>query len=377
VAVLAEKDKEGKPSLPVYYKSRIYIDLSDSDSYASNFDQLLRWIFDKPLYIKPPIGKPPAFLKDNSIALGTQSRSRRSIELIRSGAPNAAGALDEYLSTLATELDRFRIPHDDPTTRYDELVINNIAAFVPYRDEYVEVVSVLARYWPLSNGEHRLQKFLETIALYLFRPKTAVQWSDTDFDNFSFIIHELFLYTTAILIHHERFSAVDGLLTAGYYLGATLEHQSDPVQEFVIFRGFLKTFEIRKQRLQLNRLSLRADLLQQRAQSSGVSFELVMQADFVLFLRSCVNVLKSSTKQWWPETLIYAERHGPFEIFARAQSVGYFDRVKEMLGVCGKDELKQVLSQIRQDRPPYLPTWQIYSIDPRELAGMEKIATRP
>lgn len=37
VAIIAEKDGEGKPYLPIYYKSRIYIDLSDSDLYAKNF----------------------------------------------------------------------------------------------------------------------------------------------------------------------------------------------------------------------------------------------------------------------------------------------------------------------------------------------------
>jgi hypothetical protein len=31
------------PFLPTFYKSRIYIDLSNSDIYATNFDQLLRW----------------------------------------------------------------------------------------------------------------------------------------------------------------------------------------------------------------------------------------------------------------------------------------------------------------------------------------------
>ena len=45
VAVIAERDSEGKPYLPTYYKSRIYVDLSESDRYAENFEKLLRWIF--------------------------------------------------------------------------------------------------------------------------------------------------------------------------------------------------------------------------------------------------------------------------------------------------------------------------------------------
>ena len=44
VAVISEKDGDGKPFLPTYYKSRIYIDLSEADKYSENFERLLRWV---------------------------------------------------------------------------------------------------------------------------------------------------------------------------------------------------------------------------------------------------------------------------------------------------------------------------------------------
>ena len=37
VAVLSKKDANGKPCLPTYYSSRIYIDLSDQDHYVQEF----------------------------------------------------------------------------------------------------------------------------------------------------------------------------------------------------------------------------------------------------------------------------------------------------------------------------------------------------
>lgn len=42
VGVASETGDDGKPFLPTFYKSRIYIDLSQSDIYAANFEQLLR-----------------------------------------------------------------------------------------------------------------------------------------------------------------------------------------------------------------------------------------------------------------------------------------------------------------------------------------------
>lgn len=71
VIIVAEKDENGKPFLPTYYKGRIYIDLSDADTYSENFERLLRWIYDKPLYVKPALGKNRLFQKGvNSYHLG-------------------------------------------------------------------------------------------------------------------------------------------------------------------------------------------------------------------------------------------------------------------------------------------------------------------
>lgn len=65
VVVVTERDENGKAHLPTYYKSRIYIDLSEPDRYADNFEKLLRWIYNKPLYVKPEVGKKPSFLEEN------------------------------------------------------------------------------------------------------------------------------------------------------------------------------------------------------------------------------------------------------------------------------------------------------------------------
>lgn len=51
--VVCERNEEGKPYLPAYYSSRIYIDLSDSARYSEEFERLLRWIFDKPADVRP------------------------------------------------------------------------------------------------------------------------------------------------------------------------------------------------------------------------------------------------------------------------------------------------------------------------------------
>jgi hypothetical protein len=107
VAVVRERHESGEACLPAYYASRIYIDLSDATSYSDNFDRLVRWAFDKPLYQKPEVGEPPSFLErgEGAASLATASRFRRAIDAIRSNRDYADGAASDYLQCFAQELE--------------------------------------------------------------------------------------------------------------------------------------------------------------------------------------------------------------------------------------------------------------------------------
>jgi hypothetical protein len=203
VGVASETGEDGKPFLPTFYKSRIYIDLSNSDIYATNFDQLLRWIYDKPAHPKPPLGKQPEFLNDNAIQLPTRSRANRAIDLLKSGSALASAAVEEYFSVFAESLEAFRISPDKfDRQKFDELIVQSIDSFVPYRDECLTVIAAIARY-PNSSGDRLLHRFFEKLIPYMFRPKNLMQYSDWYFDNFAFVIHELFLYTVAAILRDQ------------------------------------------------------------------------------------------------------------------------------------------------------------------------------
>jgi SEFIR domain-containing protein len=184
VGVASETGEDGKPSLPSFYKSRIYIDLSQSDIYAANFEQLLRWIYDKPAHPKPPLGKRPEFLNANAVQLPTRSRANRAIDLLKSGSSHASGAIDEYFSVFAESLEAFRIPVDSFDRRtFDEPIVQSIESFLPYRDEFIGVVSAVARY-SSANDDSQLRRFFEKLIPYMFRPRAVMQYNEWYWDNF-------------------------------------------------------------------------------------------------------------------------------------------------------------------------------------------------
>lgn len=377
VAVLSERDEHGNPYLPIYYKSRIYIDLSDKDLYASNFEQLLRWIYGKPLYIKPDLGKKPSFLsKENPISLGTGITYRRALDAIRNHKEYAYGALEEYLSTCLINLERFRITNKDG--EYDDKLLDNIEEFLPFRNEVIELCLSIAQYLPGNEAIRSLHRFFEGLIPYMEKPENVNTWSSYESDNFKFITHELFLYLIACLIKYEKFDSVAYLLRSDYYFEGNSDYGKNVMVSFSIFGQHLSSLHQRNKRLNLRRVSLHADLLKERSNISGLSFNQLMQTDLILFIRDCFDCLRNKVHQsWWPITLVYAGRYGSsFEVFARSQSNEYFNKFKITFGIQGKEDFTTLFEAFNNENL-HIPTFNLFPIELKSLIGFDKLATQP
>ena len=374
VAIIPERDSQGKAYLPTYYKSRIYIDLSEPDNYADNFEKLLRWIYDKPLYTRPDIGKRPSFLDEsNGISLGTTAAHKRAISAIKEKKAFMSGALDEYFSTVVSNLEKFRITEKEG--EFDDQVIDSIEKFLPYRNELINLFVTLAQYAPEEENIQKVHRFFESLIPYMSKPENVNQWSEWDFDNFKFIVHELFLYAIAIFIKYERFSEIDLLLKQQYYVAGRSDYGKDVMVGYDVFREYLRSLNYRNGRLKLRRLSVHADLLEQRSKHSGIEFRHLMQADFVLFMRA--EIMQSDVYcRWFPDTLLYVGRfHGAFEVFARSSSKSYFEKVKCILGIDKPSDLDELMEAYKTDRQR-LPSWDFESFSPSLLLGYEQLATK-
>ena len=370
VVVVAERDETGKPYLPTYYKSRIYIDLSESDRYAENFERLVWWVFDKPIYVKPAIGKPPSFVtEDDPTTLGTSALAKRAIEGVRNDKGYAKGALDEYLETFSQNVERFRITSKDG--ELDEKIVNAIEATSSSRNEFLQVLGAFVQYAEPGSSTKAIHRFFEALLTYYTRPEGQNSWNEAEFDHFKFFTHELFLYVIAAYLRAEDYSSANLLLSEPYYLPKNMERGRSTTASFSVIHDHLRTLEYRNQHRKLNRLSLRADLLEQRAKSSGIPFRNVMQADFVCFMRA-----ELSGDRWWPETLLYATHHyGPFELFARATSKTHLSKMLPVLGVTSLASIKAKLEEFASGRRT-LPRWQFESFNPAVLMAFDELATK-
>jgi len=240
------------------------------------------------------------------------------------------------------------------------------------------VMGVLARYNPKPQHIATIKRFFERLLAYYFPPPTMNAYHNDWFDNYRFIVHELFLYTVALFIEHQCYSSVDELVRGGFYVGNLSQFTHDPVQALsILCQGRSSLDEVRNKRLSLRRTSVSADMLKERSNGSAANFAELMQADFVLFIRDAADAVARGThNRWYPATLVYAgSRSAPFEIFARARSASYFQQIAPMLGLQGLNDVAALVDNFGKGTGLYLPSWNYYSLSPHELMGSDKIGT--
>lgn len=380
VAVVVEKDEQGKAFLPVYYRNRIYIDLSADVNYIKSYEQLIRWVFDKPLYPKPEVGSVPSFLNDGmSITINTNLLFRQVVDSIKNQKDNRFGIIEEYFKLIHDNFEKLRINYEDKDSEnFDDLVVENINNFTSYRNEFIEIINLLNLYNIDETIINIIHKYFESIIPFLFKPEDVRQWREWDFDNYKFIIQELFMYFIAILLKKEKFELVSKFLYKKYYYGENEYYGKNVMLHFSVFRKYLVSFEHRNKRLNLGRLSVKADILKERSQSSGISFNYLMQADFVLFIKGLFDCLISGERNsWFPDTLLYTS-HWPkaFEIFGRSESSLYFNDLKVIFSIDKKEDFTKIF-ELLEKNSSLIPKWQFDSIDIYKLLNYENLCTIP
>ena len=321
----------------------------------------------------------PSFLSDeNAISLETTTKYRRALDAIRNNKDYATGALYEFFSTFSMNLEKFRIIEKEG--EFDDQVVGNIEKFLPYRNEAIEIFLTIAQHRDTQETIQQVHRFLESLIPYMDKTEGTTHWNDTDFDNFKFIVHEIFLYAIACLLKYECFNSVSYLLRQHYYIEGNSDYGRNVMVPFAVFGQYMKSLDHRNIRLQRRRLSLRADLLIERSKISGITQRHLMQADFVLFIRDAFESMRSDSYQKsWPGTLIYLERSAePTEIFARAQSIEYFNKLKYVFDIQSKGDFELLIESFNNKKLRWLKSeYSLFTPEMSKLIGFDRMATLP
>ena len=369
VAIVRENDEEGKPYLPAYCKSRLYIDFSDENSFSDSYSKLLRWAWNKPADVKPEIGKMPSFLEDGSgKVIDFSTEHHMCIAAIKGNKATAYGTFNDFCEKLEQGFENFRINN---ANNIEDEVLKSIETFLPYRDKIISLFDVIALNSTDKRIINRIHKLFENLLFYTAKPPNVTSYRPCEFDNFRFIIHELFLYTLAVLLNHSLFEDANYLLTEIYYVPSILNNKH-PTSNYRIINRDTSVFEMISSQRNSRRISFQSDLLRERCNNKLITFSQLMQADFIAYLRS---IEPDSLDYWWPFTLLFSyEQEFPFEIFARSSSMRYFEQITMLLNISSKSELLDLLSRLNLT-PNLIPKWGWRSLEVNLLMGIDSLGS--
>jgi hypothetical protein len=345
-ALCTELDDDGKPYVPVFYKGRIYFDFTQPERVEASYEELLRWLADKPRYLKPKLGTLPASISNpDLVATTTSSRARRAEDALRNGHSHVQGALLDYFDGLLAELPSFRVQVKQGEV-HDDVIMAKIEAMRPYATEFQGVVATLLRYDARSELFDLVLTALEKAGEFMFRPENVNQWNSDDFDAYIVFVHDLFLTTFARALKGQYFDLARQQVERRYVIKGDDLGGERASRSFEVFCIHPDSLERRSRRLN-TRSSLHADLINGWYKGHEIGLPAVVQADFVLWLISRFRSDAESYMRWHPWTIVYAGyRSNPFEIFARAESKQFFERIASLFGTKSVSDFQARVSAI-------------------------------
>lgn len=345
IPIIAEHDPEGKPCVPTYIKSRIYIDLSDEEKYEEEYEKLLRNIYEKPLHRKPKLGTRPDWIDEESknffpltdlIRQISGARSEKKQEsCVRKFIEKYIEELKSYIAQGSGDCEKVYQCFVDMKSIRD-IFLDFLTALEETEMDFADVIgnAFEQMYNTLTNAKG-------------FDPD-AHRASEDDYEIYKIFIWELFICVIAFLRYEQKYKAINKLLTRTYFLTTScLDDRVEPIN-YCRFRHHSTVVEdwYKPTTEKKNLFTLLGDTIcTQREKRPIYTKEAIAEADLFLYqVRNAYNLVEDKylfCAYWFPTLYIYV-KSGPIE-WTKLKSRKYCEKIFDLFGVNSVEELKNAL----------------------------------
>lgn len=354
IPIAFEVDEEGKACIPHYLKTRIYIDLTtEDDRYETEYEKLLRNIYQKPIHKKPALGTKPEWLEDETVDLSAIRDILKQVRGYTGGNTVKADFLvrkasDEFVNAAK----QYVLPNDMDIA---DGLLKVIDQTKPFRDLFVTYCENLI-YSDQLRGEI-LSELFERLYNELHDAGGKGAYSESDFELYDYMIWEFFICATTVLLHYERFYELHKLLVHPYFLRSNYFNIAVEPQNYTVFCKNLRTVETAcKEKCENPRLyTLSGDILVKREKRPVLTKASISNADIVLYQLNCLLNLPSTNSwhRWFPTTYVYFE--GTQVIWQKLISKSYCKKIYPLFAVKTIEELKECLKSSIENRDVSYP----------------------
>lgn len=341
--------EDGKACVPVFAKSRIFIDLSSDDKFEGGYDQLLRDIYDKPRFKRPPIGKMPSYLEaDDPVMLPTSNKVKGIKNAIMVANPNTNLLIRDYLDLFLSSLLDYKIDyHTINDSNFIDVIEKSINEMLPLKNDFLDFILAVVgtQYLPkelLSDFFERMLQFYADNEISLYEGNTL---DSVSFDNYRYFNHDLFISVVTLLLSKEQFEIVHELVSHHFCIVEERRMSTPQEVSFMRFRTYNYTLNgYKNDRRQLRRISVVADMM--KANAVKVKFEDMVRTDLLLYYLSLLYPSKDMFERYWyPELSIYNQQ---FVILPKLASLRFFNKAKVMFGASTVEQYKNIVSSIKE-----------------------------
>lgn len=341
IPVIFEKDLDGKGCVPHFVKSTIYIDLSaDNEAYEQGFEKLLRSIYDKPLFVKPAIGRKPDWLDEEIVDV---SAIRDIIKQTR-GISDASSSKSKYLARKAVSAfvetaSLFSIPENKPFNDGLLVMIDQIKLL---RDSLLDYFDALL--FSAQPFAHIMTELLENLYNSFVNDEDRQGNQYYKGEAYDFFLWELIISITAFCIYHEKFAELHEILAHTYFLSDYKLSNVVP-HTFSSFLKYCETIERNCKPLchEPNLITLQGEMLVLRERKPILTREAIANADLVLYqLYPLIDRTETSIQRWYPRTGIY--HRGKQNFWIKLKSKEQCLLIAPLFGVKTIEQLKQEIA---------------------------------
>lgn len=337
IPIVCEFDTQHEPCLPVFLKSRIWIDFSSPESANENWEQLVRALYGKPIHEKPSIGTAPGYLAIGSSlpaspALSKFSALRQAIIQQKKGIKHYR---NDFLESCYEYADALRVRRRPEIPDLGAQVLEDCGKLKTARDHIVDWILLESELAPSSDFDESIVGALERLLDLKSRPAEVNSWNDAWFDAHSVFVYETFLYIVAALLKNEAFESLNMIFSTSYLSPESHVHGNERFANFGAFLGFSDSLQIlapEGKRLH----APAAELIKRQADRKDTPFESIIQAELLVLMMAFV----ADDVRWYPQTLHYWQRSNGFPFFVRATQHRNFKKLAAISGISSADELR-------------------------------------
>ena len=344
IPIVFERDSvSGEACLPIYAKSRMYIDLSDDATFQEEYVRLVREIYEKPDLRKPKLGKTPSYILDDTIDTFSVERKAKEIEKAAGQIPQRLSFLiKDFFDTFIQELEKLTVEKKQDEES-DEAVVRIIHQSLPFRQAMVTVMNVISQ---SNDFDEMLVDFFEDFNNRITEiEKTSPKLSEMTSEATKFLLNEVFIIVNTVLIRYRNWTSVTKLVNHSYY-----EESYSKEVDFVYFRKPLPVIYEGNLEKKSKKISLQAEIMKERA-SSTKEFKEMIETDLFLHYISKINpnINRDWYGQWFPVLYIcHGFRNKQMKLVSLLKSKDNLQKILPVFSVT-KEKLQEGISNFKEE----------------------------